>query len=375
MVLGDGEGELKVEEGVWNGVEGYDGRALLWVWGMMEMEGMTLVERKVLGMMEGVADVDGGWSARGGLWKWMVEVDGGGWGFRLMVVGMVEVMVQVDEMLVVGGMLDVGGMSEVDMKGMEEVMMGGEVWMVVGTVEVDGLLVMKGGLDVEGMVGGEGMLIVEGMVELEGIGEGWACWTLWVVWWVWGGIRGGGVWRNISGWLAMCVSIDPPVYGADANALKDSVKNRVQASKEPIRTPVLALRNHWLKPLGSLRSWRNRMWNASVVKAILAAFIAVLYILRQVRVCGDLWPQVRSAVRIAILASEHSVLYQDWYWWWYGVELCGRCRTPPYWSCSSIAAVNNACSTLAIASRALVDGLRACWSKFSMRGSVLIRLA
>jgi hypothetical protein len=31
MVLGDGEGELKVEEGVWNGVEGYDGRALLWV--------------------------------------------------------------------------------------------------------------------------------------------------------------------------------------------------------------------------------------------------------------------------------------------------------------------------------------------------------
>jgi hypothetical protein len=44
-----------------------------------------------------------------------------------MVVGMVEVMVQVDEMLVVGGMLDVGGMSEVDMKGMEEVMMGGEV--------------------------------------------------------------------------------------------------------------------------------------------------------------------------------------------------------------------------------------------------------
>ena len=52
------------------------------------------------------------------------------------------------------------------------------------------------------------------------------------------------MWRNISGWLAMCVSIDPPVYGADANALKDSVKNRVQASKEPIRTPVLALRNH-----------------------------------------------------------------------------------------------------------------------------------
>jgi hypothetical protein len=45
---------------------------------MMEMEGMTLVERKVLGMMEGVADVDGGWSARGGLWKWMVEVDDGG---------------------------------------------------------------------------------------------------------------------------------------------------------------------------------------------------------------------------------------------------------------------------------------------------------
>lgn len=44
-----------------------------------------------------------------------------------MVVGMVEVMVQVDEMLVVGGMLDVGGMSEVDMKGMEEVMMGGKV--------------------------------------------------------------------------------------------------------------------------------------------------------------------------------------------------------------------------------------------------------
>jgi hypothetical protein len=44
-----------------------------------------------------------------------------------MVVGMVEVMVQVDEMLVVGGMLDVGEMSEVDMKGMEEVMMGGEV--------------------------------------------------------------------------------------------------------------------------------------------------------------------------------------------------------------------------------------------------------
>ena len=53
--------------------------------------------------------------------------------------------------------------------------------MVVGTVEVDGLLVMKGGLVVEGMVGGKGMLIVEGMVELEGIGEGWACWTLWVV--------------------------------------------------------------------------------------------------------------------------------------------------------------------------------------------------
>jgi hypothetical protein len=115
MVLGDGEGEWKVEEGVWNGVEGYDGRALFWVWGMMEMEGMTLVERKVLGMMEGVADVDGGWSARGGLWKWMVEVDDGGWGFRLMVVGMVEVMVPVDEMLVGGGMLDVGGMSEVDM--------------------------------------------------------------------------------------------------------------------------------------------------------------------------------------------------------------------------------------------------------------------
>ena len=44
-----------------------------------------------------------------------------------MVEGMVEGMVEVDEMLVVGGMLDVGGMSEVDMKGMEEVMMGGKV--------------------------------------------------------------------------------------------------------------------------------------------------------------------------------------------------------------------------------------------------------
>jgi hypothetical protein len=56
---------------------------------------------------------------------------------------------------------------------------------------------------------------------------------------------------NISGWLAMCVSRDPPVYVAEANVLKVSAKNRVQAANEPVRAPDLVLLNHWLNPLGS----------------------------------------------------------------------------------------------------------------------------